>query len=94
MSKHAGDRSSLSRLLRRKRSLGLSAAEPTEPEQAGDSTALTTCINCGYSQQGQVMDRCPECGLLWPSSLREKRHLPGPRKEGFYWRSVWICRLN
>ncbi|HOW70440.1 MAG TPA: hypothetical protein PKY77_07550 [Phycisphaerae bacterium] len=29
------------------------------------------CINCGYIQEGQRVDRCPECGLLWASLLHD-----------------------
>ncbi len=35
--------------------------------EAPDTSA--TCISCGYEQSGQVLDRCPECGLLWASRL-------------------------
>lgn len=29
------------------------------------------CVNCGYIQEGQPVDRCPECGLLWASRLHD-----------------------
>lgn len=45
----------------------LISQEPAKTPLPGDTARA--CVNCGYEQQGQLIDRCPECGLLWASRL-------------------------
>ncbi len=41
-------------------------------DRAAPSTRQTaTCINCGYDLAGQVVDRCPECGLRLALQYRD-----------------------
>jgi hypothetical protein len=57
----------LSRLLRIKHPVDRPEL-PSEPDRHNEQ-AGKACINCGYLQQGQSVDRCPECGLLWASRI-------------------------
>lgn len=43
---------------------------PVDPGRAAQDLAVT-CVSCGYIQRGQPVDRCPECGLLFASQLRD-----------------------
>jgi hypothetical protein len=70
MAEHGQDGVTSARLLRVKKALGLSGDQPPPLKHEGDSEEVSRCcINCGYDQHGQSVDRCPECGLLWAGHL-------------------------
>lgn len=96
----------LSRLLWRKQRLartsGTSAPrKPETPELEFESQlAPATCLNCGYDLRAQVVDRCPECGLLLALGYRDStawaRTGPGPRAWCLTWMEVcgWSLRTR
>ncbi len=66
------DQSSLGRLLHRKKTLGLhSACTAASPNATSEIENPGGCISCGYHIQGQIVDRCPECGLQLVSGYRD-----------------------
>jgi hypothetical protein len=73
-----------SRLLAIKQTLdtrmGLPSRTPdgAPPVQPALEEKQPCCINCGYTQTTQPVDRCPECGLGFASRLRD----PTPWTEG------------
>jgi hypothetical protein len=70
MAEHDQDHGTSAQLLRVKKALGLSADQLPPLKDEGESEeASRCCINCGYDQHGQMVDRCPECGLLWAGRL-------------------------
>jgi len=82
------------RLLDVKKARGLSASPPPTSEVECPDRGVTTCVNCGYSQQGQSFDRCPECGLMLASRLLDTTPwtapFPGPIRWWETARRVWL----
>ena len=77
MSRGESNQGRLSRLLWRKqhltriRSQGVSR-RPLTPDVESDFRVVpASCLNCGYDLRAQVVDRCPECGLLLALGYRD-----------------------
>jgi hypothetical protein len=89
------DPQTLPRLLKTKSTLGLSAPQESgPPDHDGSALPEMACINCGYSQQGQRVDRCPECSLPLASRLADPTSWSRSNTTILDWwktaRDVWI----
>ena len=66
------ERSTLEHLVKVVKDLRRGMSDPRQaPVFPEPDEKLIRCVNCGYVQQGQPIDRCPECGLLWASLLHD-----------------------
>lgn len=81
----------IGRLLGVKKGRGFSANLPVvSKHQEIEPGGEIVCVGCGYSQDGQRIDRCPECGLLMASRLRDPTawSATGPGAIG-WWATAW-----